>query len=308
VSLIASVPGFNSGPTKLTTNDIEGWSCSVHIAFPAFPADWNPVAVATDTTTQPTCGSDPDTGAPACGQAYVLVSGEGIVATAPDLKLDPTTGTAPVGTTHTVTATVTEAAAPPSSDVRSRRSARAAGDPAVGSLVSFAVSGANGGAVGTCSPNPDCTSDATGRVSFTYTGAKAGVDTINASFTNNNGQTEHATAAQTWVVPPPVISVTAAAPSRTPIVCMSTRRFTIHVQRVHRYHLVSASVFVNGKPVKVTRHKNGKSFTAIVDLRKLQKGTYHVLVVGRSKSGKVRRFTRTYHTCAAKRKGGHPKL
>jgi len=107
----------------------------------------------------------------------------------------------------------------------------------------------------------------------------------------------------------PVITATAPSASHKPIVCVSTRRFVIHVQRARRYHLVSASVFVNGKRVKVTRHASKRHpFTAIVDLRNLKAGTYHVIVVGRSKSGKVRRFTRTYHTCQGKKHGGHPKL
>ncbi len=51
-------------------------------------------------------------------------------------------------------------------------------------VVTFAVaSGPNAGALGTCSPNPDCTTDASGVVSFTYQGAGAtGTDSVRASF------------------------------------------------------------------------------------------------------------------------------
>lgn len=69
---------------------------------------------------------------------------------------------------HTVTATI-------------------AGDPSVvaGRAVSFVVGGQNAGATGTCSPNADCTTNAAGQVSFTYTVPKAdsslGTDTIEVS-------------------------------------------------------------------------------------------------------------------------------
>ena len=65
----------------------------MHETFPKFPADWTPLAIATDTPTKPTCGSDVDTGAPKCGEAYILIAGSGIVVEAPNLSLDPADGT-----------------------------------------------------------------------------------------------------------------------------------------------------------------------------------------------------------------------
>ena len=186
VSLIARNPAFST----LTTADIQGWSCSVHETFPTYPGDWTPLAVATDTVTKPTCGTDVDSGAAACGEAYVLVAGAGIVATAPNLALTPLTAVNPVGTTHTVTATVTNDAG-----------AKLAGVP-----VGFVVTGANAGAMGTCVP-ADCTTPADGRVTFTYTGLVAGDDTINASITVS-GTSQRATAAKTWVAGEPTLSVT----------------------------------------------------------------------------------------------------
>lgn len=61
------------------------------------------------------------------------------------------------------------------------------GDPSQvgGRLVNFVVTGQNAGATGTCSPNADCTTDASGQVSFTYTVPiepdSLGTDTITVS-------------------------------------------------------------------------------------------------------------------------------
>lgn len=99
-----------------------------------------------------------------------------------DVTLDPPTDTNPVGTPHTVTATVSKD-----------------GVPQVGVLVTFTVSGANAGATGTCVP-ADCRTDADGKVSFTYTGTNAGNDTITASFVDAQGQTVTGTAGKLWVV------------------------------------------------------------------------------------------------------------
>ena len=176
-SLISNTAQFST----LNSSDIQGWGCSVHESFPTFPSDWNPLALATDTPTKPTCGNDVDTGAAACGQAHILIAGSGIVSEAPDLTLTPATATNPVGTTHTVTATVTNPDDSPRSGVN----------------VTFTVTGANAGAAGACNP-ASCTTGADGKVTFTYTGANEGDDTINASITVD-GATQTATAAKTWV-------------------------------------------------------------------------------------------------------------
>lgn len=180
----------------LTSAHLQAWGCSVHMTFPTFPTDWSALAVATDTATKPTCGSDVVSGAPACGQAYVLIAGSGIVRTAPNLALSPLTGTGLVGTSHTITATVKD------SDADST--------PRAGVEVSFVVTGANAGATGTCLP-ADCKTDSAGQVGFTYTGLAAGDDTINAAAVVDGG-TQSASAAKTWTAPvvptdttPPVI-------------------------------------------------------------------------------------------------------
>lgn len=83
------------------------------------------------------------------------------------ISLDPVASSGAVGTDHTVTATVLR------------------GDPlapAAGVLVSFTITnGPNAGVAGVCTVNADCTTDASGNVSFRYTGSGAeGTDTIQA--------------------------------------------------------------------------------------------------------------------------------
>lgn len=180
VSLIAANPNF----TDLTTASLQGWSCSVHISFPTFPDEWSALAVATDTATQPTCGVDPGTGLEACGQAYVLISGQNIVVNSLVISVSPLNATNPVGTSHTVTANVHESDGAP---------------PVEGQHVDFTVTGINAGATGTCVP-ADCKSDANGDVSFTYTDTNGpGDDTIKASFTDTRGSLQTATAQKHWV-------------------------------------------------------------------------------------------------------------
>ena len=110
------------------------------------------------------------------------------------ITLEPSEETNELGTpgqTHTVTATVLG----PDSGSASVE----------GRLVEFEIlSGPNTGASGTCSPNADCTTDASGQVSFTYTAVQGlaglGTDTIRASFTLNDptGETGSAEVTKVW--------------------------------------------------------------------------------------------------------------
>ena len=180
VSLIASNPAFSS----LTTGDLAGWGCSVHESFPTFPSDWSALAVATDTSSKPTCGIDPGNSTSACGEAYILIAGSSIVVVSGSISMSPLTGTGTAGTSHTVTANVTSG-----------------GSPLVGQAVAFTVTGQNTGATGTCVP-VGCVSDSSGNVSFTYTDTHgAGDDTIKGSFTDAGGSLQAATAEQTWSGP-----------------------------------------------------------------------------------------------------------
>jgi hypothetical protein len=197
VSLIASVPG--SFPT-LSTAGLQGWGCSVHESFPTFKSDFSALAVATDTLTTPTCGVDPGTGLPACGEAYILIAGSGIVVESGSISLTPLDVSNPVGTDHTVTASVTSLNL-----------------PLLGQVVSFSVTGVNAGATGTCVP-VTCASDASGNVTFTYHDTNgAGDDTIKASFTDGNGSLQSATAQKHWVTGPADIATTVTYTGQTSV-------------------------------------------------------------------------------------------
>ena len=101
-----------------------------------------------------------------------------------NLTLTPATANNPLGTTHTVTATVTDSSATLLQDI----------------VVRFTV-------IGSVSTTGQCTTDASGQCTFTYSGPLLpGADTISA-FADSNGNTTHqtdeptATATKTWVLP-----------------------------------------------------------------------------------------------------------
>ena len=103
----------------------------------------------------------------------VLPCGVGVVGIA-QTPLNAINDLASGQTTHTVTANLEDNT----------------GAPQVGITVSFSViAGPNAGASGTCSVNFNCTTDATGHVSFTYaSNGNTGIDTIHTCFTNQAGQ------------------------------------------------------------------------------------------------------------------------
>ncbi|MFP8880223.1 MAG: choice-of-anchor L domain-containing protein, partial [Myxococcota bacterium] len=101
----------------------------------------------------------------------MAIEGEGIV-------LPPTEASNSVGTSHTITASVVGDS----------------GDPVADRLVGFnVIAGPSCGASsdpgqGECAPNNDCTTDASGRVSWTYTkNGSTGRDAITAKFTTSQG-------------------------------------------------------------------------------------------------------------------------
>jgi hypothetical protein len=107
------------------------------------------------------------------------------------ITIEPLDATNVVGEDHTVTATLTDLL----------------GNPQPGILVTFEiVYGTHAGASGTCSPNADCTTDANGQVSFTYTGLYAGFhDEIVACFTDEAGSEVCSQIAIKYWVPPPLV-------------------------------------------------------------------------------------------------------
>ncbi len=122
------------------------------------------------------------------------VNPDGLPCKAPvvGIKLEPATDENPVGTPHTVTATVTDLL----------------GNRVPGVQVSFSVTaGPNTGATGVCNP-PNCQTDANGQVSFTYqSNGQTGTDTIQACFTDAQGNQHCATATKRWVIGPPATLV-----------------------------------------------------------------------------------------------------
>jgi len=254
VSLISNAAQFSS----LHSSDLRGWTCSVHESFPTFPTDWSPLAIATDTASHPTCGNDVDTGAAACGEAYLLVAGSGIVSTAPNLSLSPTTATNPVGTPHTVTATVTN----PDST------------PAAGVHVTFVVTGPNAGATGVCNP-ATCDSNATGHVTFTYTGTNPGTDTIHASITVS-GSTQTATAQKTWTsatgdLTPPSCTLAATIPGPPKViqvVVQDTGSGVATIAHAETNAVTAVSPFVSGdtNPILVNSTKVNQALASTLKL------------------------------------------
>ncbi len=122
------------------------------------------------------------------GRIDVLEAPEG-TCQLPSIDLDPPSATNGVGEDHTVTATVASGTS-----------------PEVAVLVSFeVVSGPNVGEVsdpntGECSVNDDCTTDATGEVSWTYTSnGTPGTDVIEACFTDVTGAERCAEVEKDWV-------------------------------------------------------------------------------------------------------------
>jgi hypothetical protein len=231
---IATNPAFQAGPNPLTDSDISGWECSSHVTFLSFPSDWTALAIATplpeEVRPTPVCGDDIENSAiERCGSAYVLIAGQGIVAKAPNLSLEPETHSDPAGGTHTVVA-----------------NAHKEGKPLVGLVVHFVVTETNAGVAGTCTtpggaPDPGCTTDENGNVLFSYPDANgAGRDTIVGSITLESTieeervidvrpavartvmTTERATAAEEWIATPlpakaaPVAAVLAAKAAKAP--------------------------------------------------------------------------------------------
>lgn len=131
------------------------------------------------------------------------------------MTLTPATDTNPVGTTHTVTATLTDDS----------------GAPLAGRTIQFAATGANTAA------GPGVT-NGSGQATFTYTGHNLGDDTITACYNADNsadGSCEAvASATKKWVIGPPATLVLTPPADTNP---------------VHAQHCVTATVRdVEGNP------------------------------------------------------------
>jgi hypothetical protein len=164
--IVASAPVLSG----LTDADLSNWSCSTHESFDQFPADFT-VLVINEDISQTYTASDGTKGGP-----YILVRGREVHVIS-DITLTPASATNPIGTPHTVTATVMEN-----------------GSPVVGTMVTFTVvAGPNTGTTGTG------VTDVNGQATFTYTSALTGTDLIKASFTDSTGHTQSSdTVSKTW--------------------------------------------------------------------------------------------------------------
>lgn len=166
---VATHPLFSATPA-LTDAELSNWSCSTHEGFDVWPPSFVVLAIAlTNGVYTATDGSN--------GVPYILVRGEGVKVIS-YITLDPPSATNPVGTTHTVCATL-------STNV----------NPRVGVTVTFnVVSGPNAGTTGTGITGTN------GVACFTYTDTGgAGTDYIVASFTTKDGVVNSsATVTKTW--------------------------------------------------------------------------------------------------------------
>lgn len=82
-------------------------------------------------------------------------------------------------------------------------------------------------------------------------------------------------------------------------VCLSKRHFMIHLRRYAGITYASAFVFLNRKPVKVTKEASGR-FAALIDLRGLTAGAFPVKITAITTTGGVITGQRTYKTCRRK--------
>jgi len=184
-----NVPGGASCPAQshivathpalagLTDANLSNWGCSFHEGFVLpLPSDFLVLAIALDVPST-FVAADGTSGTP-----YIIARGVEVIS---DIDLAPDGVVNPVGTSHTVTATVTT-------------DDPAAGTPIVGTTVTFTViSGPHVGTTGTG------VTDGSGVAIFTYTGTSAGVDTIEATFADSTGTTQTSnTVEKTWEVPP----------------------------------------------------------------------------------------------------------
>ncbi|HET8537128.1 MAG TPA: LamG-like jellyroll fold domain-containing protein [Solirubrobacteraceae bacterium] len=104
---------------------------------------------------------------------------------------------------------------------------------------------------------------------------------------------------------PQTVPITQIASLPSPKRCVSRRHFRIHL-RNHGLHPLNATVFLNGKRVKVIK---GAHLAADIDLRGLPKGKVKVRLTISYREGKTLTGSRTYHTCTArKHKATHHKV
>jgi hypothetical protein len=98
---------------------------------------------------------------------------------------------------------------------------------------------------------------------------------------------------------PQVFGATGLVQAPSSKACVSRRAFTIHIRPLAGLTYRQVAVYVNGHRVGVTR---GSRISAPVDLRGLPKGRYTVKIIVTTTAGQQFTGTRSYHTCAPKRR------
>jgi hypothetical protein len=163
--IVATHPAF----AGLTDAELSNWSQSVHEVIEQWPVSFQVFAIALNVGSIYTA-TDGTKGTP-----YILTRGASVIS---DIKLGPDNAINPVGTTHTVTATISPV-------------------PPTGTPITFKViSGPNLGTL-----NPPVGTNATGVASKTYTDTGgAGTDFIVATYVNADGKVQTSnTVTKTWV-------------------------------------------------------------------------------------------------------------
>ncbi|HEX8206313.1 MAG TPA: calcium-binding protein [Solirubrobacteraceae bacterium] len=109
-------------------------------------------------------------------------------------------------------------------------------------------------------------------------------------------------------LPPPVVTPPAAAPPVSRILrlpssrrCASRRKFTVRVRREIRGQVRRVTISLNGRRVK---RVTGRRLGLPIDLRGLPKGRVRVRLRVELTDGRVATDTRTYRTCATKKRRG----
>lgn len=93
----------------------------------------------------------------------------------------------------------------------------------------------------------------------------------------------------------PTFYKTITLPPTGSTVCLSQRRFSIHIQEPRRDPFVRLTVYLGARVFKVVRR--GEKIRAVVNLRGLPKGTYTIKIRARTAAGYLVEGSRTYHTC-----------
>jgi hypothetical protein len=169
----------------LTDGTLSNWGCSVHEAFNDWPLAFEVLAIAEgiDAFFTAPDGSE--------GTPYILARGVDVIS---DIDLAPETATNPIGTSHTLTATVITDE-----------------EPVVGTDVTFTViDGPHAGTQGVAATNDS------GIATFSYVGTSEGNDTIEASFVDDLERTQRSNRVTKEWTPPPSPTAT-PEPTPTPI-------------------------------------------------------------------------------------------